>query len=415
MSAAPSTATSPADAAHPARRDLPWSYLLLGALVGYLPFVFLGYGTDIDVANVLRAGESMLDGDYHLSRGPGAAPHEVATAVLDRVGGPILVNLASVAFGLLAIWSVHRLLERDGARWPVLATALLAANPWFWVAATSLGDFTWALALGLAGAVATKADRRLLAGVLFGLGIGCRASTALIALAWLVAERSGDEEDRPPWSATVRTAVTLVVVGGLCFVPPWLSVDRSLDFLRNELEFAGWRVHAGRFAVKNLATATLPGAAVLVLGGRWLLSGVGRWRSSAVVRFAVLTIVLCELLFLRLPFKPVHLLPVVAGTALLIGAARLERRRWLVALLAAQLLAGFVGATIAAPDTPDDADGGRLSVRPADGVVVNDMRCRLADLDRGEWPHGDSSAEQAEATARAEANFVCQRDAWRDS
>ncbi len=151
-------------------------------LVGYLPFVVLGYGTDIDVANVLRAGESMLDGDYTMSRGPGAAPHEVATALLDRLGGPILVNLVAVGFALLAVWCVHRLLERDGARWPVLATAVLAANPWFWVASTSLGDFTWALALGLAGAVAAKADRRVLAGVLFGLGIGCRASTVLLGL-----------------------------------------------------------------------------------------------------------------------------------------------------------------------------------------------------------------------------------------
>ncbi len=404
------------DVTPPAPRDLPWPYLLLAVLVGYLPFVVLGYGTDIDVANVLRAGESMLDGDYTMSRGPGAALHEVATALLDRLGGPILVNLVAVGFALLAIWCVHRLLERDGARWPVLATAVLAANPWFWVASTSLGDFTWALALGLAGAVAARADRRVLAGALFGLGIGCRASTVLLGLAWLVAERTGDDdEDRPSWSDTARTAGALVLVGGLCFIPPWLSVDRSLDFLHNELEFAGWRVHAGRFVVKNLATATLAGTAVLVLGGRRLLSGLGRWRSSAVVRFAVLTIVLCELLFLRLPFKPVHLLPVVAGTALLVGAARLERRAWLIALVAAQVVAAFVGSTIAAPDRPDDADGGHLSVRIADGVVVNDMRCRLADLDRGRWPDGDSTAEHAEATARAEANFFCQRDAWRDS
>ena len=34
----------------------------------------------------------------------------------------------------------------------------------------------------------------------------------------------------------------------------------------NELDFAGWRVHAGRFVVKNLATATLPGTAVLRAG-----------------------------------------------------------------------------------------------------------------------------------------------------
>jgi hypothetical protein len=398
------------------RPDLPWPYVVLGLLCAYLPLVFLGYGTDIDAANVLRAGRSILHGHYEISRGPGAVPHEAATAVLDRVGGPILVNLAGVGFAVLAVWCVHRLLVRDGARWPALATVVLVANPWFWIASTSVGDFTWALALALAGCVAARADRRVLSGVLFGVAIGCRASSALLALAWLLAERTGsaDEDDDPvPWRDTLVTAGTLAVVGAACFVPPWMAADRSWDFLHNQLDFVGWRVHAGRFLVKNLATATLPGALVLLVGGRWLLAGLARWRASTVVRFAVVSVVLLEVLFFRLPFKPVHLLPVVAATALLVGAARIDHRRWIAALVAAQLVAAFVGLTLAAPDVPDHATGGRIALRVADGVVVNDVRCRLADLERGRYEKGDSEAEEAVETARAEANFVCQRDAWR--
>jgi hypothetical protein len=396
--------------------DLPWSWVLLGLLAAYLPLVFLGYGTDIDAANVLRAGRSILHGDYEISRGPGAVPHEAATAVLDRIGGPILVNLAGVGFAVLAAWCVHRLLVRDGARWPAMATVVLVANPWFWIASTSVGDFTWALALSLAGCVAARADRRLLAGLLFGVAIGCRASSVLIAGAWLLAERtgSGDEGDEPVlWRDTLVTVGTMVAIGAACFVPPWLAAGRSRDFLDNQLAFVGWRVQGGRFLVKNLATATLPGALVLVAGGRWLLAGLARWRASRVVRFAVATIVLLEILFFRLPFKPVHLLPVVAATALLVGAARIGQRRWIAALVAAQLVAAFVGLTLAAPDVPDHATGGHLAVRIADGVLVNDVRCRLSDLERGRYEKGDSEAEQAVETARAEANFICQRDAWR--
>jgi hypothetical protein len=396
--------------------DLPWSWVLLGILAAYLPLVFLGYGTDIDAANVLRAGRSILHGDYEISRGPGAVPHEAATAVLDRIGGPILINLAGVGFAVLAAWCLHRLLVRDGARWPALATVVLVANPWFWLASTSVGDFTWALGLALAGCVAARADRRVLAGLLFGIAIGCRASSVLIAGAWLLAERtgSGDEGDEPvSWRDTLTTAGAMVVVGGLCFLPPWLAADRSWDFLDNQLDFVGWRVQAGRFLVKNLATATLPGAIVLIAGGRWLLAGLARWRASRVVRFAVTTIALMELLFFRLPFKPVHLLPVVAATALIVGAARIDHRRWIAALIAAQLVAAFIGVTLAAPDVPDHATGGHIALRVADGVLVNDVRCRLADLERGDYEKGDSDAERAVEIARSEANFVCQRDAWR--
>jgi hypothetical protein len=397
------------------RLDVPLPWVLIGMLVAYVPLAVLGYGTDVDVANVLRAGRSALDGDYEISRGPGAAPHEIATAALDEVGGPFLVNLAAVGFALLAVWCVYRLLERDGSPWPGWAAVVLAANPWFWLSSTSLGDFTWSLALGLSAVLAATRDRRLLAGVLFGLGIGCRASTALLAVAWLVAERTGAPPERRPWRDVVTTGLTTVVVGALCFVPPWLSTDRTLDFLQNELEFAGWGTHLGRWAVKNLATATIPAAAVLLFGWKHLREALGRWRASVVVRFAVLSTVAMELLFFRLPFKPVHLLPVIAGTVLLVGAARLERRHWLIAIVVAELVAATVGTTIAAPDKGDDSDTGRLSLRPADGVIVNDVRCRLSDLERGEYVEGDSDAERAEAIARSEANWECQRDAWRDT
>ncbi len=237
----------------------------------------------------------------------------------------------------------------------------------------------------------------------------------LLVAAWLVAERTGAPSARRPWPDVVRTAAAALAVGAVCFVPSWLSVDRSLDFLHNQIPFDGWGVHLGRWAVKNLATATLPGAVVLVVGGRHLLASLRRWRLSVLVRFAVVTTAATELLFFRLPLKPVHLLPVVAMVVLVAGLAPLAHRRWLIALVAAQLLAAVVGTTIAAPDEPDRSESGRISLRLADGVLVNDVRCRLTDLDRGSWIEGDSDAERGEANARALANWNCQRDAWRDS
>ena len=41
-------------------RDRPGT-VVLGCVVAYLPFTLLGYGTDIDVANVLRAGRTWLE------------------------------------------------------------------------------------------------------------------------------------------------------------------------------------------------------------------------------------------------------------------------------------------------------------------------------------------------------------------
>src|SRR3546814_9024019 len=119
----------------------------------------------------------------------------------------------------------------------------MAANPLFWMAATSLGDFVWALGLVLGGALAASRDRRLLAGVMFGLALGCRSSSALVVAAWLLAERTGKSDQRVLWSATLRTAAVAGVVGLLCFVPPWLQADRTLQFLDSGLEIG--RAHVG--------------------------------------------------------------------------------------------------------------------------------------------------------------------------
>ena len=141
----------------------------------------------------------------------------------------------------------------------------------------------------------------------------------------------------------------------------------------------------GRWAVKNAATATVPARARAPGRGLpHLRAALGRWRLSVVVRFAAVALVAEEVLFFRLPFKPIHLLPVVAAVALLAGAAPLKNRRWLVALVAAQLLAGVVGVTLAAPDHPDGAESGRIDLRITSGVLWNDVQCR--EDDRGSAP-----------------------------
>ena len=411
----PAGRTDTAPAGEEAARDERIWIVLAVCAAAYLPFTLLGSGTDIDVANVLRAGHTWLeDGTYELSRKPGAFVHEVATAALDRLGGSVLVNLASVGFALLAVWSVYRLVRADGARWPGWAALAMAANPWFWQAATSLGDFVWALGLVLAGALAASRDRRLLAAVLFGLSIGVRLSTVLVVVAWLVAERSGDRAQRASWGATLRTAGLTAVVGAACFIPPWLQVDRSFDFLDSGLEFAGWGLSAGRWAVKNAAVLGIPAGIVMVIGIPKILGAFARWRVSTVVRFALLAAVASELLFFRLPLKPVHLLPVVAAVALLAGASPRVGRVLLIALVAAQLVGGVVGTTIGAPDVPHAATTGRLDLRLTEGPLLNMLECRHDDRERGPWPDPTGAPWQlAAAHRRAMANFDCQSETWR--
>lgn len=404
------TATTPRDSG---------ARVVFGVIVAYLPFTLLGYGTDIDVANVLRAGGTFVrDGRYDISRRPGSIVHELGTGALDWLGGSVAVNVAGVAFAAVALWGVLVLAQDAGARWAGWAVLLVAANPWFWLAATSLGDFVWALGFGLAGAVAARRDHRVLAGVLFGLAVGCRLSTVLVALSWLTAERLGERSTRPSWRATLVTTGVLSAVALAVFVPSWVDAGRSFDFLGHLPPDPGFRVNLGRWAVKNAAVVGVPAGLVLLLGIPALRTSTGRatlerWRGSLTVRFAVLVAVTGEVLFLRFPWKPVHLLPVMVGVALLLGASPVANKRWLVALVGAQLVGGLVGTTIAEPDVPHHARTGRPAFGLTEGALLNDVRCRLDDRRDAPWPDATDPSEFPAASARSAILFDCQSEAWK--
>jgi hypothetical protein len=369
----------------------------------------LGYGNDIDVANVRRSGGTWLaDGVYRPSRPPGVPIHELGSALLDRLGGSVAIALGSVALGALAAWSVASLVRGRGAGAAGLSAGVLVANPWFVIAATSLNDATWALGLALAGGAATHRGHRLGGAVLFGLAIGCRSSAAVLAVAWFVAERLGDRSRRPSWGASTAAVALVGTVATVCFVPVWWAAHRSLDFLDLEIDFVGWAAHAGRWGIKNLVVATVPGAIALAVAAPSLRQNLRGWRSDVVVRFAVLTICLGEVLFLRFPLKPVHLLPVVAAVAILSAGAR---RAIVIGLIAAQGLGGLVSVRVAAPDTTDRATGADAAFAITGGPLLEDVRCRLRDRDDGGWPAWSTEA----ARLRAARNFACQNRAWRGS
>jgi len=286
---------------------------------------------------------------------------------------------------------------------------VLAANPWFCIAATSMLDMVWSLAMLLSGIQAGRRGHRVLSGVLLAVSIGMRSTTVLLVAAWLLAERLGAQGQRPSWRAWGVTAGVAFGVGALFFIPPWLAADRSLDFIENQLDFAGFGVHLGRWAVKNAAVAGLLAGVVLLVGLPRLVAALARWEQSVVVRFAAIMLVASELLFFRFPFKPTHLLPVVLATALFVGASPLITHRWVTALVVCQLIGGVVGTTLAAPDVVDAARSGRLDVSITTGVVLTDVQCRLDDREMGPWPEPGLAV----ATQRAARNANCQSESWR--
>lgn len=394
----------------PRRRSLPTGrQLALLAGVLYVPFTGWGYGTDLDITNVLRSGESLLNGQYRYSRPPGTLPYEALVGVLDRLGGALAVNLASAAMAVALLATLAQLVgEEFGERAARIAVVVVATQPWFWVTATSLGEYLFGLGLLLAGVLASRHDRRIVAGMAFGTAVAFRSTTAVLVVAYVLAELLGTP-GRERRRDLVRTGLVTVVVSVLFFVPSWLSVGRTSRFLQNDFETTGVLALVGRWLVKNIAFFGVPTLVVLALAAPVLVDGLRRSRTDELTRFAVFAAVAAELVFLRFPWKVVHLLPVLFGIAVLLATSPRTRLAHVAAVVVAQLVLAVGSVTVAEPNIANAATTGRLHLGVTRGVVANEVACRLDPPFDHKWPSLNTPA----ADYAAIDMFTCQARSWR--
>lgn len=374
----------------------PWCLAIVP--IALLPLTLLGDGTDIDVANVHAAADSIRDGSYQFSRPPGSLPHELITTATDLFGGSVLLNLLTLAAASVLLAHLVMVLRAAGAKHAVLAAFAFAANPFFLIAATSLADHLWALGFLVVGVRMDQSGRRTAAGVLFGLAVGTRASTALLVLGWLFATR------RPGRGRVIAIAV---LTAGLCFLPAYLSVDRIGDLLHNESSYTTVFSLIGRWLTKQVIFVGVPALLVLIAAGVSMArNGTRSALRNPLVRFAAIGLVASELVFARYPWKLAHLLPSLLCVVIILTLVAKRPAPWLAVLVVAQLLWGVVGLRVVAPDVPNAASGGRFEPAIVAGPLVNDIRCRL---DLPDTPRHDPAAAQR----RAEEGWACTNAWWR--
>lgn len=405
----PAPAPASAHQAAPGRGLPTGRQLALLAGLLYVPFTGWGYGTDVDITNVLRSGQSILDGKYRYSRPPGTLPYEALVGVLDRLGGALAVNLASAAMAVTLLVTLAQLVgEAFGERAARIVVVVVATQPWFWVTATSLGEYLFGLGLLVAGVLASRHDRRIVAGMAFGTAVAFRSTTAVLVVAYVLAEILGTPT-RERRRDLVRTGLVTVVVSVLCFVPSWLSVGRTTRFLQNDFDTTGVLALVGRWFIKNIAFFGVPALVVFALAAPVLVDGLRRSRTDDLTRFAVFAAVAGELVFLRFPWKVVHLLPVLVGIAVLLATSPRTRPAHVAAVVVAQLVLAVGSVTVAEPNVVNAASSGRLHLGVTWGVVANEVECRLDPPFDHEWPSLDTPA----ADYAAIDMFTCQARSWR--
>lgn len=374
---APPLSVPPSSAEHPSWKREAWLLAGIGAL--YLPLIFFGFGSDVDSYLVVETGSRILaGGEYVPSRPPGFPVYETVTGVLDRLGGAPATNLGTLVLALVAVAGFLALCRRLRVPYRLYLGITFALHPFVWANAATTMDYLWALGFGLWGGVLLLDRRWAWAGVLFGVAIGTRFTSALFVAAFFgyVLWR-----DRAAWRGLVLAGAVTFVLSVASYLPMLAYYGGSFDFLVPtgvEVQATwSWAERLGRFGYKNVYLWGLPATLWLAaLAGHAVATRAwGRLQPGTPIALAIAVVVAYQALYLRYPLEQEYLLPTIPFV--LIGAGLITTRRWLVGLLGLVLLYNVVSINLARPDRPNLASSVETGVWIEPGYLLTDAAQRL--------------------------------------
>ena len=280
-------------------------------------------------------------GEYLPSRLPGYPVHELLMAPLVRLGGSVATNAATALVALAGVLLLARIARRLNEPSPGLVVIGMAFTPFLIVNSVETKDYLWALA-GVLGAYLALIERRpWLAGLLLGLATGCRITSALFGLPFLI------------------LLLTTGVPGGR---PSNLRVQPVLRPLSFSFQS---RISTGRaFSPMRIAESLPTTSSVQLANTRSVPWGQSlQWQPSrgqrrnlrglpalalrdVHVRVWLVAVALYVLAFLRLPIDIAYLLPIYPFGFLLLG--RVLKQTLFAAALLAIVCSGFVDLDLSA-------------------------------------------------------------------
>jgi len=348
----------------------------LPVFLSRLPFLLPGYGMDPDAWRVVHSGWQLgTQGVYRPSRGPGFPVQELVVAALWR-GGPLLLNgvtalLSAVAAACFALVLRRTLALRSWVCW--LAGMTLACVPVVYVESTTSMDYLWALAALMASLYALVCERRVWAGLLFGVAIGCRITTAIYGLPLVflaVAPADGRRTRNALAWIGPAAAVALLAYSMVLSQEPWsFNVRYFLDYQLgwiSKLQIPPAKISLPRATLDVWGDvgciALVLGALAAIVPGLRRSGGFQAALRSPLAWSSLIAIALGIALYFKLPHEPGYLIPIVPFVLLLFAL-----------LLRSQAFAGLCLALL--PAVWIDWDAGT----PRAGVLLQTQRARRED------------------------------------
>ena len=308
--------------------------VFLVAFLSKIPFLFAGFGREEDAwSQALNARNIAESGIYEVSRLPGHPVYELLLAFLWPLNHTYwFFNGLTALATALSVFVFYKILLRHnikGAFWLSLSFGFV---PVFFNAGTYTIDYNFALLFILLSWYQLESGRVFLAALFIGIATGFRISSIAFLLPLSIAVRMNDLK------TLLKYWLFAILVALICFLPPIISYGTEFfDF--HKPPFPGWAsiIYKLTIGVWGIPMILL----FILLKSKWLRGQkiknfikpgtVGRHLTMA----AVISWVLCLVVFARLPFKAEFFIPSIPFLMILVGYLASERQIKLILITSA--------------------------------------------------------------------------------
>jgi hypothetical protein len=362
-------------------KRIPDRVILFIALIIYSPFLFMGYGADIDTYNVLEVGRHFAKTlDYIPSRGPGFLVFESITYFVDQIGGSVLTNLTILGMALVVLYGFMRLCREYNIPNYLILTLAMMVHPFFWVNATSTMDYLMALGFVFLGIIQVRRGHYFTAGAAFALGAGSRLTIVLLAGGFMLWQFIIEPANR---RKLIQSGLVFGLFTLVFYLPPADFAQWTTRFLVASVggeEYWSPLMRIGRWVYKNLAFWSIPASILL---GWIIIRGIvsSRWKIFSKNNRLPLTcaaiILLYESFYFGIPTEPSYLIPTIPLWLIVFGAAAGNRKWPSIVLTTVLLVSGLITLNVARPDTMNRATSAEYGLWLEPGHLAEETRVRL--------------------------------------
>ena len=351
----------------------PYIFILaLSFVLSRVPLLNLGFGADGDAWRVANtAFDLRTSHTYHYSRPPGyPLPEYLDSLVIDH--GWMATNILTlIIFFISAVFFAKILKDLDVKNKGLLVLAY-AFMPIMWINSANTMDYLWALAFIVIAWFFALRSRWVLGGLMLGLAIASRMTSAIFLLPFLYLILTEDRERREKSRSTICLGLAAAAVALILYLPVFLQHGRGfLTYYPMDLSL----VDAAGFAVNSFGIIpTFVGFILLTLSLKVLFKHIRQKDRHTI--FLLSAVMLVVIMFIKLPMEVEYLLPAVPFGLLLVNS--IARRDLVLIFCILLILHSFVTFTV------QRNDEGILGTRGPDGMIKRNNDERNSQLDYAE-------------------------------